>query len=141
MSGTISTPSNLMATEIVDNTSGAIAPANVRDVVETLAAAPTSVKTTAYTAALVDRGTLIEMNSTNSPASTINFTIPPNSSVAFPIGAVMTVCQLGADQVTLVAGSGVTIRTPSSLTARAQYSTVGVRKRATDEWVAFGDLT
>ena len=75
-------------------------------------------------------------------AGALNFTVPPNSSVAYDIGAVIEVCQIGAGQVTLVAGAGVTLRTPTgTLTTRAQYSTVSIRKRGTDEWVVAGDLS
>jgi hypothetical protein len=90
-----------------------------------------------YTLALGDAGTVVE--GTKATAQTI--TVPPNSSVAFPIGTVIEVVQYGAGQITLTPGAGVTIRTASTLTTRAQYSSVGLRKRATDEWVATGDLT
>lgn len=90
-----------------------------------------------YTLVLGDGGTVVE--GTKATAQTV--TVPPNSSVAFPIGTVIEVVQYGAGQITLTPGAGVTIRTPSSLTTRAQYSSVGIRKRATDEWVASGDLT
>lgn len=94
-------------------------------------------QTASYTLVLSDAASLIDMNS----ASAVNVTVPPNSAVAFDIGAVIEICQFGAGQVTIVAGAGVTIRTPSSLTTRAQYSTVSLRKRATDEWVVSGDVT
>lgn len=90
-----------------------------------------------YTLVLTDADTVLE--GTKATAQTI--TVPPNSSVAFPIGTVIEIAQQGAGQITLTPGAGVTIRTPSSLTTRAQYSTVGIRKRGTDEWVASGDLT
>jgi len=95
-------------------------------------------QTTSYTLVLADAGKLVEMNS----SSSTTVTVPPNSSVAFPVGTVIEVGRYGTASVTLVAGSGVTIRTPtgSPLTLRAQYSTVGLRKRATNEWVASGDL-
>lgn len=91
-----------------------------------------------YTLMLTDAGKAIEMNS----ASATTVTVPLNSSVAFPIGTVVEVVRLGTGTVALVAASGVTIRIPvgSSLNLRAQYSTVGLRKRAGDEWVASGDL-
>lgn len=92
---------------------------------------------TTYTAALADAGRCVEMN--NSAANT--FTVPPNSSVAFPVGTVIEVCQYGAGQTTIAAGAGVTIRNPSSLTTRAQFSTVTLRQRAANEWVLTGDLT
>ena len=69
-------------------------------------------------------------------------TVPPNSSVAFPVGALVEVCQVGAGATTIAEGSGVTVQTPDglTLTLRGQWSTVSLRQRATDEWVASGDL-
>lgn len=90
-----------------------------------------------YTLALADAGTVVE--GTKATAQTV--TVPPNASVAFPVGAVIEVVQIGAGQVTIVAGSGVTLRTAATLTTRAQYSAVVLRQRATDEWVVGGDLT
>jgi hypothetical protein len=89
-----------------------------------------------YTLVLADAGKVIERN--NASANTT--TVPPNSSVAFPTGTVVEVTQYGAGQTTIVAGSGVTIRTPSTLVLRARYSSVALRKRATDEWVLAGDI-
>ena len=91
----------------------------------------------AYTAVLSDDGNLVTMSS--SSAST--FTIPSNATTAFPIGAALTVIQLGAGQITLTAAGGVTLNNPSSDTTRAQYSTVAVIQVAADVWVAGGDLT
>ena len=97
-----------------------------------------STKTASHTLALADANTVVEMNS----SSGTNVTIPPNSSVAFPVGTTVEVVQLGTGTVTLVAGSGVTLRTPTgTLTLRARYSTAGLRKRASDEWVVTGDLS
>ena len=95
-------------------------------------------QTTAYTLALTDAGKLVELNS----GSALTLTVPPNSSVAFPVGTVIEVGRLGTGSVTLVAGVGVTLRVPagSTLALRAQYSTAGLRKRAADEWVVSGDL-
>ncbi len=52
---------------------------------------------TSYTTVLTDRGKCITMS--NAAASTL--TIPLNASVAYPLGTVITVQQLGAGQVTL----------------------------------------
>ena len=90
-----------------------------------------------YTLAASDGGGVVEMN--NGSANAV--TVPPNSSVPLPIGYITEVCQIGAGATTIAAGVGVTIRTPASLGLRARYSTVGLRKRGTDEWVASGDLT
>lgn len=88
-------------------------------------------RTANYTATFGDEGKLIEMNATTSTV----FTVPTNATVAFDIGVSMYVTRLGTGSVTIAAASGVTIRTANSLTMGAQYSTVWLRKRATDEWV------
>lgn len=75
---------------------------------------------------------LVEMN--NASANTA--TVPPNSSVAFPIGYKLEVVQTGTGATTIVAGSGVTIR--GTLTVGGQWNAVGLYKRATDEWVCIG---
>lgn len=100
--------------------------------------ATTNVQTASYTLALSDFGKIVELNS----VSAVNLTVPPNSSVAFPVGTTVEVLQYGAGQVTLVAGSGVTLRAPGSrLKTTGQYSSATLRKRATDEWVVAGDLS
>lgn len=93
-------------------------------------------QTASYTLALTDAGKLVEVNN----ASANNLTVPPNSSVAFPVGTRVDVVQQGAGQTTIVAGSGVTLRYTPTLKARAQYSGISLIKRATDEWYVFGDL-
>ena len=52
---------------------------------------------TSYTTVLTDAGKIVTM--TNAGASTL--TIPPNSSVAYPVGAIISVEVLGAGAVTL----------------------------------------
>jgi hypothetical protein len=77
------------------------------------------------------------MDSTSANA----LTIPPHSSVAYPVGAVLYAIQWNTGQTSLAAGSGVTIRNPSSLNCRAQYSTISAMQTDTvDTWVAMGDL-
>lgn len=94
-------------------------------------------QTANYTTVLTDAGKCVEMS--NASARTI--TIPPNASVAYPTDTVIEVCRMGAGTVTLVAGAGVTIDSPDTiLTLRSQYSSAAIRKRATNEWVASGDL-
>lgn len=92
---------------------------------------------TTYTLVLTDAGKVIECNN----ASPIALTVPPNSSVAFPVGTVIEVWMQGAGAITITAGSGVTIRSPGSdLIINTQYATAVLRKRATDEWVLDGRL-
>lgn len=92
---------------------------------------------TTYTLVLADASTAIEFTS----ASAVTLTIPPNSSVAFPAGTVIELVQYGTGQLTVAPGAGVTIRSADGLlSARTQYSTLSLRKRATNEWVLAGDL-
>jgi len=91
---------------------------------------------TTYTLVLADSGKFV----TQSNASAITTTIPPNTDVAFPIGTHVNLLQLGAGQVTVAAGSGVTIRSEGSkLKLKGQYATATCVKIATDEWVLLGN--
>ena len=93
---------------------------------------------TAYTLVLADSGKIVETN--NASANTL--TVPPNSSVAFPVGVQITVLQTGAGQTTVVAGSGVTVNSADgNLKITGQWSAATLLKRATDTWVAIGDLS
>lgn len=92
---------------------------------------------TSYTAVLADDGKLITADN----GSAITLTIPPNSSVAFGIGTQINIMQLGAGQVTVTAGAGVTLRSAGSkLKTSAQYAVVTCCKIATDTWVVVGNL-
>jgi hypothetical protein len=86
---------------------------------------------------LADASDLVEINS----ASANNLTIPLNSSVAFPIGTQINVLQTGAGQTTITATGGVTVNATPGLKLRAQWSGCTLVKRATDTWVALGDLS
>lgn len=101
----------------------------------------TVTKTATGTLALTDAGKVVEMN----VATNHNLTIPPNSGIGlvpFPIGTQILVIQVGAGQTTLVAGAGVTLNAKSSnLKITGQWSAVTLIKRATDTWVAIGDLS
>ena len=94
-------------------------------------------KTTGYTLALTDRDVLVEMGS----ASAITLTIPLNSSVAFPVGSRVDVVQTGAGQVTITGAAGVTVNAYSAgLKHKGQWAASTLMKRATDTWVAVGNL-
>jgi hypothetical protein len=96
----------------------------------------TNAQVASYTLVLADSGKMIEMN--NASANTL--TIPPNSSVALPVGTTITVLQTGAGQCTLTAGAGVTVNATPGLKLRAQWASATLIKRATDTWVALGDM-
>ena len=105
--------------------------------VNDLAFGQLNAKTASYTLALTDVAKVITMT----VGSANNLTVPPNSSVAFPIGTQVLVYQGGAGLTTIVAGAGVTVRTQTGLKMGGQYAVAGLLKLATDEWVAFGNLT
>jgi hypothetical protein len=106
--------------------------------VDNLVEVQTAEQTASHTLALADGGTVVEMN----VASANDLTVPPNSSVAFPVGTQITVLQTGAGQTTLVAGSGVTINSADgNLKITGQWSAATLLKRATDTWVAIGSLS
>lgn len=90
-----------------------------------------------YTLALTDSGKVLEMNR----ATAQTLTIPTNATVAFPVGTTITVLQVGAGQVTIAGAGGVTVNSAGSrLKTTQQWSAATLVKRATDTWVAFGDL-
>lgn len=60
--------------------------------------------------------------------------------MAFPIGTQITILQTGSGQTTIGAGAGVTVNATPGLKLRAQWSSVTLIKRATNTWVAVGDL-
>jgi hypothetical protein len=93
-------------------------------------------QTASYSLVLSDVGKIVEMN----VGSANNLTVPLDSSVAFPIGTNITILQTGAGQTTIVATGGVTINSTPGLKLRAQWSSATLIKRATDTWVAIGDL-
>jgi hypothetical protein len=92
---------------------------------------------TTYTLLLSDSGKFV----TQTNAAAIATTIPPNSSVAFPIGTQVNLMQLGAGAITITAGAGVTLRSADSLVVtNGQYSVATCVKIDTDEWVLIGNL-
>jgi hypothetical protein len=85
---------------------------------------------TSYTLVLTDAGK--DVRCTN--ASAITLTVPPNSSVAFPIASTVLFSQGGAGVVTATAGSGVTLRASKGSATAAQYDIRGLEKTDTDTW-------
>lgn len=89
-----------------------------------------------YVLVLTDAFKLVTMS--NASANTLQ--VPPNSSVAFPVGTRIDIGQDGAGQTTVQAGSGVTIRTPETLKLRKQWAKATLIKRASDTWDIEGNL-
>lgn len=90
-----------------------------------------------YTLALADRS-LIKTDTT-----AYAWTIPPNSSVAFPVGVLITLRHSGsAGNITITRGAGVSLRKPgaatdANLTLQA-YGLVTLFQESTDNWVCSG---
>lgn len=92
---------------------------------------------TSYTFVLSDAGIICEFSN----SSPVTVTVPPNSSVAFPVGTQIEVTQTGAGKTTLAQGSGVLITSLASYKSIAgQYASATLYKRATDTWQLSGSL-
>jgi len=87
-----------------------------------------NVRTSDYTLALSDRALVVAMN--NSSAATV--TVPPESSVFFPIGTILYICRVGAGAVTLAAGAGVSLSKTGTFGSNEQIT---IRKRASNTWI------
>lgn len=95
-----------------------------------------AVYTASHVAVLADE--VVEMN-----VGTANdFTVPPNSDVAFPVGKALEVWAKGAGQTTVVAGVGVTILVSTELTlkVKGQNSGCSLRQVAANVWRLIGHM-
>ena len=90
----------------------------------------------------VDRGSLIRMN----VGSANTFTIPTNSSVAYPIGTCILVQQMGAGVTSIAGNTGVTVQgggasvSAGSCSISNQYGLATCVKLDTDTWLVQGDV-
>lgn len=102
----------------------------------------TATNTGDVTAVLNDQYQVLEIMN---KATAIAFNIPTNASVAFPVGTVITVLNIGVGTCTIKA---VTSGTTSVLSAGAvaaqptlgQYKSAACIKTATDTWVVVGAI-
>lgn len=101
-------------------------------------------QTASYTVVLADADQKLV---TMSVGSANDFLIPTNANVAFAIGTVINVIQIGTGQTTIkavTAGTTTVSSTGSTATApklRAQYSAASCIKVATDTWYVVGDIS
>ena len=120
-----------------DFTSGQVLTAAELDAVATAMIAINAQTGTTYTTVLADDGKLITCDN----AASIALTIPPNSSVAYGIGTQINIAQLGAGQVTITAGAGVTLNSAGAkLKTAAQYAVATCVKTDTNTWFVVGNL-
>ena len=107
-----------------------------------LVAFTTTTQTADYTPVSADQyQTLVLMNK----ATAVNFTIPTNASVAYPVGTAITVLNIGAGTCTIKAvTSGTTTVLSAGGTAAqptlAQYKSAVCIKTATDTWYVVGAI-
>ena len=96
---------------------------------------------TSYTLALTDLGALVELNNT----SAITLTIPSEATVAFAVGDRIDIVQTGTGQVTVVGATSpnaVTVNAyDGGLKLNGQWAAATLVKRATNTWLAIGNLT
>jgi hypothetical protein len=100
--------------------------------------APLNTKDVDYTLVLSDSGKTVLHTS----ASAHVWTIPPNSSVAYPTGTVIVVANIGSGPVAINRGSGVALRQGGSATdgnvALAQHGIASLLKLDTNSWYISG---
>jgi hypothetical protein len=96
---------------------------------------------TTYTTVLADNGKLVTLSNT----SPITVTIPPFSSVAYPVGAQLNFSGLNTGTTTFAQGAGVTIvstgATASAPALRARYSSATAICISQDNWLIAGDIS
>jgi hypothetical protein len=110
---------------------------------DALAKLTLNAQTATYTVVLTDnRNKLVTMD----VATANDFLIPTNANVAFPIGSIINVIQIGAGKTTIEAvtpGTTTISSTGATATApelRAQFSAASCIKVATDTWYVVGDI-
>lgn len=100
-------------------------------------------ETASYTAVIGNNSQIVTMNN----ASANTFSIPTDAVVDFPVGAQITVLQIGAGQTTIQAvNSGTTTINSTGGTAnapklRVRYSSATCLKLSANNWVVIGDIS
>jgi len=92
---------------------------------------------TTYTLVIGDAYDIVERN--NASANTLE--IPLNATVPFDVGTQIHIIQIGTGQTTIQSTAGAVINSSNGLKLRTQWSVATLIKRATNTWIATGDLT
>ena len=95
-----------------------------------------SLETTGKTLGLNDNLTYIKC-SPSSPGAT--YTVPPQSSVAWPDSCEIAFEQGNAFPITIAAGSGVTVNSSATLVTSGQNSVIALKRVNTDTWTLTGE--
>ncbi len=105
------------------------------------AVAPKDTQASGYTFVQGDVGTVVESASAGQGSGSIGYVLAPFSQSGIGLDSVIEVFQYGTGQVQICPGAGVTLRSDGAKTkTNGQFATIGLRQRATDEWVLSGDL-
>ena len=99
-------------------------------------------QTADYTAVIADTYQVLELMN---KATAIAYKIPTNASVAFPIGTVLNILNIGAGTCTIsaVTSGTTTILSSGAVTAQptlAQYKSAACIKTGTDTWYVVGAI-
>lgn len=101
-----------------------------------------NIQDTSYTFVLSDAGGCVMHTS----GSAHNYTIPPNSSVAYPVGTIILVlCDHASGVVSILEGSGVTLRRGDGVSGSgtrtvSSYSMISLYKESTNDWRITGAI-
>lgn len=102
---------------------------------------PNTIALTSYTLTQADRHSFLRFNA----FSDIKVTIPNFAESVFPLGTTIAICNVSASSdLTIVGGSGVTIRHSGSTTgaiSKKQYGVMYATRVGASEWHVYGDLT
>ncbi|WP_323037725.1 DUF2793 domain-containing protein [Pararhodobacter sp.] len=93
---------------------------------------------TAHVLELIDLGAILETIG----ASPVTVTIPSEASVAFEIGTLINITQVGSGVATITAGAGVSLNgvVAGSVALDGPWSGAALSKRGADAWVIQGAL-
>jgi hypothetical protein len=93
---------------------------------------------TAHTLQAIDAGSIIETTG----SSGVTITIPPNASVAFAIGTLVNVTQIGGGTARVVSAPNVSLNgvVAGGVDLASQWSGAALTKRGADAWVIQGAL-
>lgn len=118
--------------------SSSITSATIDSTTTSQAKRPTNAQTgTTYTLLLTDAGKMVTLSN----AAAITLTVPPQSSVTWTADTEIDLAQLGAGQVTVAPGSGVTINSYTAKTKLAgQYAGGTLKRIVSDQWLLIGNL-